>query len=196
MNDKKVTLGQFFTKETLWLKPQIKKFIKSSKCSKVYDPFAGAGDLLDAVEKNCGIENKIGLDIDRKLNWEYNDSLINIPSIEDAILVTNPPYISNYSASRKGIIDKLDKYFKRTEYDDVYFLALDNMIKAQKYVVAIVPETFINSNYKQKNKLHSITVLEDNPFTDTENPVVVLCFDGIEKKYSNIKIYKNTLYKS
>ena len=63
-------------------------------------------------------------------------------------------------------------------------IALDNMLKAQKHVVAIIPESFINSSYMQKNKIYSITVLEDNPFEDTENPVCVVCFDGIEKSFS------------
>ena len=42
---KKVILGQFFTKESIWLKKQVKDFILCSGCTVAYDPFAGAGDL-------------------------------------------------------------------------------------------------------------------------------------------------------
>lgn len=189
MESKKIKLGQFFTKAHSWLKPQIKKFIEESKCSIAYDPFAGAGDLLKVSQNILGLKEIKGLDIDNSLQWEINDSLLNIPHIENAIIITNPPYIAKQSASRKKI--DLAKYFKNSSYDDVYLIALDKMLKAQKNIVAIVPESFINSSYNEKNKIKSITILEDNPFEDTENPVCVVCFDGIVKKFEDIKVYKN-----
>ena len=189
MGEKKIKLGQFNTKSNLWLKPQVIDFINNSKCKIAYDPFAGAGDLLIAVREQLKFRSLLGLDIDETLDWEINDSLINIPNFKGAIIVTNPPYIAKQSASRKKI--DLSKYFSTTLYDDVYLLALDKMLKAQDYVVAIIPESFINSNYKQKGRLCSITVLEENPFEDTENPVCVACFDGKIKNYDEIRIYKN-----
>lgn len=191
---KKRILGQFFTKESNWLKRQICDFIKNAGNSVVYDPFAGSGDLLNVVSKFPFIKSTKGLDIDKSLGWPYNDSLINIPPEDDAIIVTNPPYISNYSASRKKIYSYLEKYFATSIYDDVYLIALEKMLLAQKNVVAIVPETFINSNFVSKNKLKSITILEDNPFLDTDTPVVVLCFDSINKPLGKIDVYKNDTY--
>lgn len=191
MDRNKITKGQFFTKEQIWLKDQIKQFIMSSNCKIAYDPYAGAGDLIKCSEL-YGIEKIIGLDIDDKLGWAKNDSLENIPHIEDAIIITNPPYLSNYSAARKKVLDDVKKYFDNSRYDDLYLIALDRMLEAQKHVVAIIPETFINSNYLQKNKLYSITVLEDNPFKDTDTPVCVVCFDGINKELNSIKVYKNS----
>ncbi|MBP3729324.1 MAG: hypothetical protein J6H18_03560 [Lachnospiraceae bacterium] len=194
MDRKKRSLGQFYTKDNLWLKPQIIDFINNSHCEIAYDPFAGEGDLLEAVAANTCAKNTQGLDIDEDLPWDVNDSLLEIPPVNRAIIVTNPPYISNYSAARKHLLDGLQKYFNRTEYDDIYLLALDNMLHAQKNVVAIVPETFINSRYRQKDMLQSITILEENPFVDTETPVVVLCFDSVPKPFSAIRIYKNSEY--
>lgn len=193
MNKKRI-LGQFFTQEKTWQKKQVVDFIKKSGNTVAYDPFAGSGCLLDAMSNIPSIREKKGLDIDKSLGWPYNDSLIKIPSLPDAIIVTNPPYISNYSASRKKIADELKKYFELTHYDDVYLLALDKMLQAQKNVVAIVPETFINSNYEQKNKLKSITILEENPFLDTDAPVVVLCFDSVIKPLEKVDVYKNDEY--
>lgn len=194
-DSKKHILGQFFTEKSSWLLPHIKDFITSSRCCVVYDPFAGTGCLIEAVKKGVSsITEGKGLDIDRSLGWDYNDSLIEIPHVDDAIIVTNPPYISNYSARRKKINRELDKYFASTNYDDIYLLALDRMLEAQKYIVAIVPETFINSPYKQKNRLSSVTVLEENPFNDTSTPVVVVCFDSVSKSLDNIKVYKNSTY--
>ncbi|MBN4084427.1 Eco57I restriction-modification methylase domain-containing protein [Mycoplasma sp. CSL10166] len=190
-NKKQIKLGQFFTKRNVWLKPQVLEFINYSKMNIIYDPFAGSGDLFNAFKKGF-FKSEVGLDIDKDLKWKYNDSLINIPHIDDAIIITNPPYIKKHSAKRNGI--DLKKYFNSTNYDDIYLLALEKMINAQKFVVAIVPESFINSNFKDKNKLYSITILEENPFFDTETPVCVVCFDGIEKPLSKIKIYKNEEY--
>ena len=189
----KKTLGQFFTEGSCWLRPQVVAFIRATKCKKAYDPFAGTGCLFDPVQQAVPeIEKCIGLDIDRNLGWPINDSLVKIPHEENAVIVTNPPYISNYSAARKKIGTDLKKYFDSTDYDDVYLLALDKMLEAQKNVVAIIPETFINSPYRQKHLLKSITILEDNPFLDTDTPVVVVCFDSIEKPYSEIQLYKDS----
>lgn len=194
MNEKKkIIYGQFFTKGSVWLREHIKKFILDSKTDLAYDPFAGAGDLLN-VAKELGYSRIEGLDVDANLNWKLNDSLELIPHLDNAIIITNPPYISNYSATRKKVGENLKKYFDASNYDDVYLIALDKMLDAEDYVVAIIPETFINSNYQQKNRLHSITILEENPFDDTDTPVLVACFDGKEKSLSEVKVYKNDKY--
>lgn len=150
MNTRKIVLGQFFTKEMIWLKNHIQDFIKKSKCNIVYDPFAGGGHLLRAVENFEQFEQFVGLDIDENLEWIYNDSLMSIPKIENAIVITNPPYISKYSAARKGVGKDLEKYFNNSIYDDVYLIALDKLLEVQDFVIAIIPETFINSNYQKK----------------------------------------------
>lgn len=186
-------LGQYFTKRDVWLKDNVKKFILDSKCKIAYDPFAGSGDLLK-VATELGFKETIGLDIDKTLGWEYNNSLIEIPKIADAIIITNPPYLSNYSAKRKKI-SGVEQYFCKTEYDNLYLLALENMLKAEKYVVALIPETFVNSPFP-KSKLHSVNILEENPFDDTENPICIACFDGRVKPESEIMIYKNSHFHS
>lgn len=94
---KKISLGQFFTKNDFWLKNHILEFIKSTGATIAFDPFAGDGDLLRAA-KNIGFKKTKGLDVDRSLNWNYNDSLSLIPKINNSIIITNPPYLTNYSA--------------------------------------------------------------------------------------------------
>lgn len=192
---KKKSLGQYFTEGACWLQPQIVDFIKDSKCHIAYDPFAGSGCLFAPVTNTIATINETaGLDIDPSQGWPVNDSLLKIPSKSGAIIITNPPYISNYSASRKRLGDGLKKYFDMTQYDDVYLLALDRMLEAQSNVVAIIPETFINSPFQKKDLLHSITILEENPFLDTDTPVVVVCFDSKHKDYGQVKIFKGSEY--
>jgi len=191
----KRSLGQFFTKGSCWLQPQIVAFIRQSGCTIAYDPFAGSGCLFPPVKENIKeISSFEGLDIDPKLNWPINDSLVKIPHKKSAIIITNPPYISNYSASRKKIDAELRRYFAMTQYDDLYLLAIDRMLQAQKYVVAIVPETFINSSYEHKELLCSITILEENPFSDTDTPVIVACFDSIPKSLDKVDVFKGKEY--
>ena len=190
---KKAVLGQFYTKKDYWLKKHIQEFIASCKCKIAYDPFVGNGDLLK-VACDLGFKKTKGLDIEPLPEYEKNDSLVSIPKVENAIIITNPPYLTNYSAKRKGVYDKVSKYFDDTKYEDIYMIALDKMLNAQDYVVAIIPETFINSSFKNKFKLHSITILEENCFNDTETPVCVACFDGKVKSFDKIKAYKNEKY--
>lgn len=192
--DRKRTLGQFFTKDENWLKSQVVDFVMTAGCAIAYDPFAGGGDLLRVAKEKLGFTEVVGLDIDKSLNWRTNDSLLSIPHIDNAIIITNPPYISNYSAARKGLDADLKKYFEGSSYPDVYMIALDKMLQAQKKIVAIIPETFINSKYKQKELLSSITILEENPFDDTETPVLVACFDGRKKSLFDVRVYKNGDY--
>ena len=185
---KKKSLGQFFTKNDFWLKDHVLDFIKSTRAKIAIDPFAGNGDLL-RVAKEIGFKSTKGYDVDRKLNWEYNDSLLSIPKAENSIIITNPPYLTNYSAKRKGVYSNVKKYFDICKYDDIYQLAIERCLE-NDYGVMIVPETFVNSKFP-KNRLVSITIIEESLFNDTENPVCVICFDKKEKTYGKISIYKN-----
>lgn len=190
LTTEKRRLGQYFTRQKTWLLPHIISFIRLAKADIAYDPFAGSGDLLKAAH-GIGIKETIGLDIDLKLGWKVNDSLIDIPKINNSIIITNPPYLTNYSAKRKKIFDQVLKYFISTEYDDLYQIALQKCLDHGVGVI-IIPETFINSSFP-KDRINNITILEDNPFEDTENPVCVVCFDGKRKLLSDIQIYKNDI---
>lgn len=180
---KKINLGQFNTKKGVWLKPHIKKFILESKCSCVVDPFAGAGDLLNVV-KEIGIDKTRGLDIDRSFDWEINNSLEGVPYYEGSMVVTNPPYLAKNSAARKGL--ETIKYFRGNEYTDLYQIAIDKVLKTYNKAVFIIPETFRGTKFF-KDSIVSITILEENPFEDTDCPVCVVCF-CTKNEYD---IYKN-----
>lgn len=191
---KKRGLGQYFTRERFWLKDNVRDFILNSGCKVAYDPFVGSGDLLKVMGE-LGFKDLKGLDIDSELGWHFNDSLLEIPHYPDAIIITNPPYLSNYSAKRRHILHQVERYFSLTMYSDLYLLALEKMLDAQEYIVAIVPETFMNSAFP-KERLFSVNILEENPFTETETPVCIACFDGVPKSHGEVKVYKNGHFKS
>ncbi len=188
---KKKSLGQFFTKNNFWMQQHIIEFIKSVKADIIFDPFAGNGDLLSCWNE-FWIKEVFWLDIDENLGWNKNDSLINIPKIEKSITITNPPYLTNYSAKRKWIYYKVEQYFDSCKYDDIYQLAIEKCM-INDYGVMIIPETFINSRFN-KSRIYSITIIEDMLFNDTEVPVCVICFDNKEKSEHNIQMYKNDEY--
>ncbi len=199
MDTRKISLGQFFTIENNWAQPQVVEFIEECielhKLKKCLDPFAGKGDLLNFAINNFNIEEIIGLDIDRSLNWTYNDSLESIRKYSKTIIITNPPYLANYSAKRKGeeVYRSVSKYFQNTACDDLYQVALQKMLEKYSYIVAIIPETFINSNFS-KDRVKQITVLENVPFIDTDCPVCVVCFTKNYVKDSEKKIYIDDRY--
>lgn len=184
MSNKKVNLGQYFTKSIVWMQPQIIEFIKNTNINSVLDPFAGNGDLLKA-SNILEIEDVMGFDIDKKLGWKINDGLLYIPPT-GRLIITNPPYLAKNSAKRKELDSY--KYFNDTKYVDLYQIALEKCLETHDYIVAIIPETFLLSNLFTE-RLYSVTVLEDNPFEDTDCPVCVVCFTN--EKVDKPLVYKN-----
>jgi len=76
------------------------------------------------VAELIGFKKTIGLDIDESCSWKINDSLFSVPQTKNSIIITNLPYLTNYSAKRKGIYENVAKYFATCHYDDLYQLAL------------------------------------------------------------------------
>ena len=186
--------GQFFTKKDLWLKPQVVDFIKKSGATVCVDPYAGQGDLLGAMT-DLGYTDLIGYDIDPSMRWHINDSLVGIPYHENAIIITNPPYLGKSSAARMGM--GTVKYFKDNDYVDLYQLALEKVLDTYEHAVFIIPETYLLSKFFKKD-LYNLTVIEESLFDDTDCPVCVCCFkrnDSFMSIEHNIyDIYKGDNY--
>ena len=71
---------------------------------------------------------------------------------------------------------------------------LSNCLQSSSGYSFTIAYAFINSPFKKKNLLHSITILEENPFLDTDTPVVVVCFDSKPKDYGQVRIFKGSEY--
>ncbi len=180
VDDVKVSLGQFQTTGASWLTDQVRAFILSHDPNCLYDPFAGEGSLLHFAAEQLSLDVK-GLDIDGSTGWPVNDSLRSIPPCPGAVIVTNPPYLAKHSAKRKRVYDAVAGHYRQR--DDLYQIALDRCLAVCPAVVAIVPESIINSAYP-KTYIASITILEKNPFNDTDCPVCVVCMDK-KRPYAN-----------
>jgi len=185
---KKIELGQFFTKKNTWLKPHVQQFIDSIKFNKIIDPFAGGGDLLKVFDP---VYQTAGYDIDDKLSWPINDGLKNIPAHHNDLCVTNPPYLAKTTAKRFKRTGIMHYFVLFPDFDDLYLMGLDQCMKSFDYGMAIIPETY-QLHPKKSNRIISATILEENPFEDTDFPVVLIIW-GPEAR-NDYDVYKNDQY--
>ena len=177
----KVSLGSFYTTESGWLTPEVVEFLAGALENSnglLLDPFAGDGHLLTAIREHKQLQDKVsrayGYDI-QGLMWPNNDSLLDIPNVNRSVIVTNPPYLANHSARRKGISTLVQKYFEQSSQKNLYKIALENCLGSADYVVAIIPETFLLSSFP-KRRLELAVVIQAELFQDTNAPAVVACF--------------------
>lgn len=172
----KIARGQFNTTSSGWLLPQVREFIASTGCRQALDPFAGRGDLLAALYEfsiaTCGYD--IDPELIQEFGWTHNDSLLNIPAAPDTLVVTNPPYLAKHSAKRRGVADAVWHYYR--DHTDLYLEALSECLKAVRFTIAVVPETLIGSGFPL-SACRVLTVVQEDLFADTEQHVVVACFD-------------------
>ena len=189
----KRNLGQYFTRDDVWLRPHIVEHLRSLlvRYNTCLDPFAGDGHLLN-VAASLGFE-VVGHDVDGVIcaanGWgEPNDSILHVPLHADAFVLTNPPYLAKNSAKRMDA--PAQSYFRpgavlpltnahASTLDDLFKLAIEQTLVQYDDSVWIVPESVVQDMEHLphwKTRLHSLTVLEDNPFIDTEHPVCVLVF--------------------
>jgi hypothetical protein len=187
----KVSLGSFYTTQSAWLTPEVIKFLEPALINSkglLLDPFAGDGHLLEAIKENRELKNKVvkaeGFDIQGKA-WPVNDSLLDIPNPKRAVIVTNPPYLANHSAKRKGVSSLVEKYFERSTHKNLYMIALENCLASSDYVVAIIPETFLLSSFP-KDRLELAVVIQTELFGDTDAPALVACFGKDERTSAHI----------
>ncbi len=186
-------LGQFFTRDSVWLRPHIQSHIEAlrERYTLCVDPFAGDGHLLDLANK-MGFQIR-GHDIDENIctskEWGApNDSIRQVIFHEGSFVLTNPPYLAKNSAKRMkspmveyfspGFIPTLDDS-RLNVLDDLFKLAIEQTLPKYEDSVWIVPESGIqdlDDLPHWKDRLHSVTILEENPFNDTEHPVCVMIF--------------------
>jgi hypothetical protein len=177
----KVSLGSFYTTKSGWLTDQVRQFLKIALAhsgGQLLDPFAGDGHLLEAIKSDSVLGSQVklatGFDIQGG-TFPFNDSLVAIPNPARALIVTNPPYLANHSAKRKGVDQLVAKYFANSTQKNLYRIALENCLASADYVVAIIPETFLLSTFP-KHRLELAVVIQDSLFGDTDAPALVACF--------------------
>jgi hypothetical protein len=178
---RKVSLGSFYTTKSGWLTAEVSAFLENALAKSgghLLDPFAGDGHLLETIKADPILGEKViqatGFDIQGSI-WPTNDSLVQIPNPTRAVIVTNPPYLANHSAKRKGVDQLVAKYFANSTQKNLYRIALEKSLACADYVVAIIPETFLLSTFP-KHRLELAVVIQNQLFGDTDAPALVACF--------------------
>ena len=182
--------GQYNTKREFWLTKEIKKFIEIKKPDIIVDPFAGDGDILNIFKNDYKI---YGMDIDPQKKWPLNDSLLDIPLIRGkTLIITNPPYLYKSRSSFFSFNKTNELYFQKNKEDNLYLIALKKALEKYNDAIFIIPESFVNKIKHYKESIFSISVIEKNPFEDTDVPVCVVCFSKKNDLLDHEKkIYKN-----
>ena len=174
MNNKRV-FGQYYTTHNpfdhILFKEWVELFI--SDINTVIEPFAGSNNipyLLQSIGYNftwkC-YDIEPGTSVVNELNIEKRDTINNFPN-DSTVSITNPPYLCKSSARRR----KIDYPWQE---DDLYKVCLSVMLENCDYVAAIIPESFITSNFHFE-RLWGIISLPYKMFDDTECPVCLAMF--------------------
>lgn len=190
-------LGQFYTRNLSFLHPAIDKWIASildyaaSTCSDgasllVCEPFAGENSLLTLWEEGRPGALPAGY---RWASYDIDPPSVNLypqvpvlqrdtikAPVPADVVITNPPYISKNSAKRAGLVG-----IDFGPYDDLYLMALDATLLASKYVLAIIPASFLTRG-KLRSRLVGFISIPHQVFDDTTFPVGIALFTPLETK--------------
>jgi len=154
------------------------------KQNTILEPFAGSNNLTTMLQEMNLCGNFNAFDIEPKNNNVIKrDTLMDFPMGFD-VCVTNPPYLAQNSAKRRGLS------FPATEYGDLYKFALNKCLQNCGYVAAIIPASFLNANLFRDRLSHYI-LLTGKMFGDTEHPVCLALFTP---QSNNVKIYENQVF--
>ena len=171
--------GQFFTVTNPFNVDPFHKWLKAIPALKelvLLEPFAGANNIVSMLG-DLGYSNKWACFDIEPVNDESNatgtevcqrDTLLDYPRGYE-VAITNPPYLAKNSATRRGLP------FPCSPYDDLYKVALDEMLSHTPYVAAIIPESFITQQLFH-HRLQSVISLTCEMFEDTEVPVCLALF--------------------
>ena len=180
----KRTLGQYFTKYSPFSLSPFTEWKKDIdiKNQIILEPFAGENSLIKFLINHKLCNRYTSFDIEPKaIDVHCRDTLQDFPTGFD-ICVTNPPWLAKNSAT------KMQVPFYADNYDDMYKYALDKCLLHCKYVIAIIPESFIRTGLFSK-RLNTFISLTSNAFEETTHPVGLALFDCEETQ--DINIYRD-----
>ncbi len=147
----------------------------------ILEPFAGSNNLIKMLKDMNLCTKAISYDIEPKdKDVLLQDTLSNFPDGYD-ICITNPPYLAQNSAKRRGLS------YPNANYDDLYKFAIDKCLQNCKNVGAIIPASFLNSKLFRGRLSHYI-LLNTKMFNDTEHPVCLALF---KEQSTDVELYED-----
>jgi len=169
MNKKQ--LGQFYTTN---YKHILQNMYIPNDTSNIIEPFAGNGDLLCFLDMDTDIDkyNIECYDIDPKKDFIIKrDTLLNPPNLDDAFVITNPPYLARNKCDNKEIFNKYNT-------NDLYKCFIKLLTASYcKGGILILPLNFlcsirkgdieIRENFIKKYDIITCNIFEEQVFEDT-----------------------------
>ena len=180
LNSKR-TQGQYFTQYNPFENDGFLEWADECdvKNQTILEPFAGANNLIDMLQKMGFCNDFISFDIEPKSeDVKYRNTITDFPKNYN-VCITNPPYLAQNSATRRGL------FYPQTKHDDLYKYALELCLKNCSNVAAIIPASFLNANIFRHRLSHYI-LLNTKMFNDTDCPVCLALFN---KNSEYVKIY-------
>ena len=177
----KRTQGQYFTQYNPFDNEGFLEWAKECNLKEqtILEPFAGANNLINMLQDMGLCNDFISFDIEPKSsNVKHRNTLTDFPKNYN-VCITNPPYLAQNSAKRRGLI------YHQTRHDDLYKYALELCLKNCKDVAAIIPASFLNANIFRHRLSHYI-LLNTKMFDDTDCPVCLALFN---ESAEDVKIY-------
>jgi hypothetical protein len=184
----KKNLGQFYTTN---YKHILQNMYIPDNVSNIIEPFAGNCDLLNFIEDtNCEYNVKC-YDIDPKKDFIIKqDTLLNPPDLDNAFIITNPPYLARNKSSDKGVFNKYNT-------NDLYKCFIQILINSNCLGgIIIIPLNFLCSirkadielreNFVKKYDMNIINIFEEQVFDDTSYSICSFQFTAKNDTSENI----------
>ena len=156
----------------------------------VLEPFAGEDHIITWLGKKCKSHKSFDIKPKAAEGIDTQDTLIPKKFPKGfKVCITNPPWLTNYSAKRHGL------KFPEIKYDNIYKRALELALDNCDYVGFIIPGTFLtwavlrSTPPKFTKRLDSVIFINSKLFTETDNPVCLALFT--KEQVTDTRIYND-----
>ena len=181
MGDTKKLKGQFYTVNSSYILDDLP--LVPPTATRVIEPFAGKGDLLDWLAKKGNTLPVEAYDIDPKKEGVIKrDTLTDPPTYKDSWILTNPPYLARNKCAEKTLFDKYDT-------NDLYKCFITSLTRQDACAggIFIIPAGFFLSprdldvrcrnDFLSAYRLLKVKYFEETVFPDTTTTVVAFAFE-------------------
>lgn len=177
---KKQVLGQFYTKNFDYILQGLA--LPKAEASRVIEPFAGEGDLLEWLSKQNNELPVEAYDIDPKQeSIARRDTLMNPPDYTNAYVITNPPYLARNKSEDKALYDLY-------KINDLYKCFLRSLVNSKcTGGIVIVPVGFfvqcravdvsLRDEFLSCFRIIRVNYFQEDVFADTSSTVVAFSFE-------------------
>lgn len=181
---KKQQKGQFYTTRSAYILEDMP--LPPSTISRIIEPFAGKGDLIQWIRDNGCLIPIEAYDIDpQDTTTIYRDTLMNPPDYTDAWVITNPPYLARNKSEDKRLYDV---YHTNDLYKCfLHSICCSNKNKGCLGGIIIIPAGFFFSprdmdtrcrnEFLSKYRIIHVRYFEETVFYDTTTTIVAIAFE-------------------